>query len=100
MSKVVYRPQLYEFDEKNIKTPKGLINLLRNLNPEISLTTKDDKKFMVNFAKIFYITPLDTSNFKAFSKSLYDAKIIAKANAKSSNPKVSNTKRSLKSKKK
>jgi len=48
---------------------------------------------MVNYAKIFYITPLDTSNFKAFSKSLYDAKILAKA-------KVSNTKKSLKSKKK
>lgn len=93
MSKVVYRPQLYEFDEKNIKTPKGLINLLRNLNPEIALTTKDDKKFMVNYAKIFYTTPLDTSNFKAFSKSLYDAKILAKA-------KVSDTKKSLKSKKK
>ena len=85
MDIITYRPQLKEVDSSVMKTDKNYVNFLRNTNPEISLISKTDKKFIENLAKFLQLesnVSLNTKSIKEFVKSLFSAKIFVESKKK------------------
>jgi phosphoserine phosphatase len=82
MKIITYRPQLKEVESSYMKSDKNYVNFLRNTNPEISIISKTDKKFIENLAKFLQLesnVSLNTSSIKEFVKSLFTAKIFVES---------------------
>ena len=82
MKILTYRPQLKEVESSYLKSDKNYVNFLRNTNPEISIISKTDKKFIENLADFLQFesnVPLNTKSIKEFVKSLFSAKIFVES---------------------